>query len=96
MTDLVAELTVYKPNMERLCLSHCYIHDRGMEILTQSIQGTKLRYANISWLKLTADSSLMLKNFIKNNVCLEKLLMQHNDIVSQNYEESGIFTGRVD
>ena len=34
MTNLVTELTVSHPQMERLCLAHCNIHDRGMLILS--------------------------------------------------------------
>ena len=75
MTQLVADLARSKSEMDRLCLAHCSIHDRGMNILSVELRKTKLRYVNISWCRMTAESVPFLCTFIKENKYLEKLLM---------------------
>lgn len=79
MTDSITEMTKTKHFMERLCLSHCHIHDRGMKILAAELDSTRIRYLNIGWCRLTAASVPDLCRFIKYNRSLEKCLMQHNE-----------------
>ena len=51
-----------------------------MHILRTSLRRTKLRYVNIAWCSITAESVDDICSFIKENMYLEKLLMQHNEI----------------
>lgn len=51
-----------------------------MKILAAELNKSRLRYVNISWCKMTAESVPSLVKFIKDNKFLEKLLMMHNDI----------------
>ena len=53
---------------------------------------SKLRYVNISWCKLTHKSTPLLAKFIQNNKCLEKLLMQHNDIADPEKDTGSLNT----
>ena len=80
MTDAVVDIIKTHHFIERLCLSHCYIHDRGMKILATELDNTRIRYLNIAWCRLTAASVSDLCRFIKYNRSLEKCLMQHNEI----------------
>ena len=89
MTQLIADLSHSKPEMDRLCLAHCYFHDRGMKILAAELNKSRLRYVNISWCKMTAESVPSLVKFIKDNKFLEKLLMQHNDIYEAIEQQEG-------
>ena len=80
MMHLVTELTFSKYQMERLCLAHCYFHDRGMKILSDKLRSTQIRYLNISWCRITSASVIELCRFLKTNLKLEKCLLQHNEI----------------
>lgn len=75
MTESITQMTKTKHFMERLCLAHCHIHDRGMKILADELDNTRIRYLNISWCRLTAASVPDLCRFIKYNRSLEKCLM---------------------
>ena len=80
MTDAIVDICKTHDFMERLCLAHCYFHDRGMKIIAEKLFNTRIRYLNVSWCRLTAASTPDLCHFIKFNRALEKVLIQHNDL----------------
>ena len=55
-----------------------------MRILDEMLAHTRMRYLNISWCRLTVESTDALSHLITENPSLEKLLMQHNDQGSPN------------
>lgn len=76
----VCEMVAYHEQMERLCLSYCFLHDNGMKILSDKLQRSNLRYVNISHNKLTAACTTGLCKFIRTNASLEKLFLHHNEL----------------
>ena len=80
MTDAIVDICKHHDFMERLCLAHCYFHDRGMKIIAESLPNARIRYLNFSWCRLTSGAVPDLCRFIKYNRVLEKVLIQHNEL----------------
>ena len=75
MTNIIAEMTRQHYLIERLCLAHCYFHDRGIKILSENLFQTQIRYLDISWCGITKFGVMDLCRLLRQNTKLEKCLL---------------------